>query len=95
VNYPDAPPAGVSGVEVVRQGRYMFGDALTSRTDPHGRPYYWIGGERSDEDESMRRKELVPGTDLWAIAKGAISVTAISLDLTHRTSQRRLKAALA
>ncbi len=95
VNYPDVAPAGVTGVDVVRQGRYMFGDSLTTRTDPHGRAYYWIGGERSDEDEAMRHKEQVPGTDLWSLARGAITVTAVSLDLTHGPTQRRLRDALA
>ena len=95
VNYPDVVPAAVTGVDVCRQGRYMFGDTLTSRTDPHGRPYYWIGGERSDEDEAKRHREQVPGTDLWSLARGAITVTAVSLDLTHRSAQKRLRDAFA
>ncbi|MEX2650334.1 MAG: 5'/3'-nucleotidase SurE [Alphaproteobacteria bacterium] len=95
VNFPDAAPGAVTGIEVVRQGRYMFGDAVTERLDPRGRPYYWIGGERSDEDEAMRHKERRRGTDLWALGQGAIAVTAIAMDLTHRTTQRRLQGVLA
>jgi len=95
VNYPDVPADKVTGIEVTRQGVYMFGDAVSERTDPRGRTYYWIGGEKSDEDECMRRKERVPGTDLWALGRGAISVTPISLDLTHAATRRTLREALA
>jgi 5'/3'-nucleotidase len=95
VNYPAVAPDAVTGIEVTRQGRYMFGDAVSGRTDPRGRRYYWIGGEKSDEDEGMRRKERVPGTDLWALGRGAISVTAVSLDLTHQPTRKALKRAFA
>jgi 5'-nucleotidase len=94
LNFPDAPPGAVTGVEVVRQGRYMFGDAVTERIDPRGRPYYWIGGERSDEDQNLRARERRRGTDLRALGRHAIAVTAIALDLTHRPTQRRLEGAL-
>jgi 5'-nucleotidase len=95
VNFPDVVPTAVTGVEVARQGRYMFGDAVTERLDPRGRPYYWIGAENSDSDPTMRARERRRGTDLWALGRGAISVTAVSLDLTHRATQRRLEEAFA
>ena len=95
VNYPDVAADKVTGVEVTRQGLYMFGDAVSKRTDPRGRTYFWIGGEKSDEDEGMRRKERVPGTDLWALGRGAISVTPVTLDLTHQPTRKALRQALA
>lgn len=95
VNFPDVVASAVTGVEVVRQGRYMYGDAITERLDPRGRPYFWIGGEKSDDDQAMRARERRKGTDLWALGRGAIAVTAISLDMTHRATQRRLEGAIA
>jgi 5'-nucleotidase len=76
VNFPDALPEQVSGIAVTRQGRRTIGDNLTQRIDPRGVPYYWIGPMR---DESPNE----PGTDIAAVAEGAVSVTPVFLDLTN------------
>ena len=88
VNFPDCPVAGVTGVEVVRQGKRKIGDELLERFDPRGEPYVWIGAQRLED-----RAET--GTDLEAVFRGAISVTPLSIDLTHRDTMARLKAVLA
>jgi len=76
VNVPKNP---VKGVRVTRQGRRRYHDELVERTDPRGKPYYWIGGDRPTGDV----QEV--DTDVWAIAEGFISVTPIHLDLTAHT----------
>jgi 5'-nucleotidase len=53
--------------------------------DPRGEPYFWIGGGR---DEERGRA----GTDLEAVHRGAVSVTPLSLDLTHEPTVKTLKA---
>jgi 5'-nucleotidase len=69
VNVPLGP---IRGVEITRQGRRRYHDLLIERTDPKGRPYYWIGGDRPTGDD----QEI--GTDIWAVANGSISITPIT-----------------
>ena len=45
------------------------------RFDGRGNPYYWLAYRRGEAT-------IVPGSDLDALAKGAISVTALRLNLT-------------
>ncbi len=85
VNFPNVPPASVTGVEVTRQGRRKIGGFMVEGVDPRGEPYFWIGGEREED----RGRE---GTDLEAVHRGAISVTPLSLDLTHQPTVHALKA---
>ena len=76
VNFPDLPPAEVKGISVARQGRHKIGDQLLERTDPRGRPYYWIGPLRETGDG-------VAGTDITEVSAGWITLTPILLDLTN------------
>jgi 5'-nucleotidase len=77
VNVPDRAPAEVAGVAITRLGRRVYRDVLIERKDPRGRPYYWIGGEPPSglEDE---------GTDIWALARGYVSISPVHLDMTAR-----------
>ena len=88
INFPDAEPAAVAGVEVAAQGRRDVGDLMMEqRKDPRGFPYYWIGF----------RKTVGPPpseTDLNAARQGRISITPLHLDLTHFETCARLRAAL-
>ena len=88
VNFPDLPADAVKGVVAAAQGRRKIGGKLEARLDPRGAPYYWIGTMRTEEP-------ALKGSDLAAIVKGAISVTPLFLDLTHKAMLRRLKEALA
>jgi len=55
------------------------------REDLRGRAYYWIGGpEEKGED--------VPGSDSAAVRSGLVSITPLSLDLTHRPALERMSA---
>jgi 5'-nucleotidase len=76
VNVPNMPAERIRGMRVTRMGRRTFKDPVVAKTDPRGRPYYWIGGE-----------EVVPesqvDTDYEAIEQGYISVTPLHLDMTH------------
>jgi 5'-nucleotidase len=84
VNFPDVPAAEVKGIAVVCQGRHKLGDEITERIDPRGRPYFWIGGLRT-EDRGTK------GTDLAAVSRGMVSVTPLTLDLSHREALGRMK----
>jgi 5'-nucleotidase len=76
VNVPSGPPEVLRGTRVTRLGHRVYGDALEKRHDPRGREYYWIGGH-----EPAWRPE--PDSDFLAVHEGFVSVTPLSLDLTH------------
>lgn len=63
------------GYVVTRQGLRVYRDQLDARTDPQGRPYYWIGGEPPSGVEA-------PGTDYGEVMRGYVSITPLHLDLT-------------
>ena len=88
VNFPPVPANEITGVAVTSQGRRKTGDHITRALDPRGRAYYWIGEQRMVEIAA-------PGTDVAAIADGAISVTPITLDFTDRATRDDLGRALA
>jgi len=86
VNFPDLAADKVGGIAVTTQGKRDPGLLhIDERADTWGTPYYWLGFER-------RLSTPAEGTDLWAIYKGLISVTPLSVNLTHRASLARLAA---
>jgi len=74
VNCP-ANGTGFAGTRVCRLGYTNWSGSVESRTDPRGRPYYWIGGERN-------RTENEGDSDAAAVAKGFVAITPIHYDLT-------------
>ncbi|WP_225007037.1 MULTISPECIES: 5'/3'-nucleotidase SurE [Novosphingobium] len=77
INVPNLPAAQIAGVKVTRQGQRLPGGFLpVRRVDERTVPYFWV-------KISPNAPELVEGTDLHAVAHGAISVTPMQLDLTH------------
>ncbi len=85
VNFPDVTAGRVTGIEITRQGHRKIGSDMARGTDPRGEPYYWIGAQR--REEHYRR-----GTDLEAVRRGAISVTPLTMDLTHAPTLKKMKA---
>jgi 5'-nucleotidase len=85
VNTPGIDPAQWGGVHSTRMGqRHYPDDKLLERQDPYGRPYYWLGG-------GLPKDALDDGTDVGAVANGYVSVTPITLDLTHYEFLAELK----
>lgn len=86
VNVPALPAADVRGIRVTRMGRRHYdANEVEQRRDPYGRPYYWLGGSFPVDEED-------PDTDVGAIQQGYVSVTPISLDLTHHAFLAGLRA---
>jgi len=83
VNFPDVDADAVTGMEVTAQGRRKIGGGLVPIADPAGRQYFWIGHGR---EEDRYRK----GADLEAVNRGAVSVTPLGNDLTHRPTMKAL-----
>lgn len=84
INFPDVEPDNVSGVEMTSQGKRKIGDGLVERHDPRGRPYIWIGPQRSGG-------EAPRGTDIEAVGRGAVSITPLNVDLTDTATLLRFK----
>lgn len=85
VNFPAIPWDQAKGVAITRLGRRVYRDELVSRSDPRGRPYYWIGGKPPGGVPDR-------GTDIWAVANGYVSITPVYLDMTayhYREDLRR------
>jgi 5'-nucleotidase len=86
VNFPPVPSTQVKGIEVTREGRRKLGDEIVESKDPRGVPYFWIGAQKQSSDYSS-------GTDLAAIDNDLISVSPLSINLTHRATMIKLKEA--
>jgi 5'-nucleotidase len=75
VNVPFLTEEKIRGICLTRQGLRVYHSRLDERTDPRGKPYYWIGG---DAPTGVPER----GTDVGALAEGFVSVTPLQLDLT-------------
>ena len=86
VNVPNVPAADVTGVAVTTQGRRQYVDRIERRTDPLGRPYYWLGGSLAEEAAGAEA-----GSDVRGVADGKITLTPIHLDMTAYSALPQLK----
>jgi 5'-nucleotidase len=75
VNVPNVPMEEIVGIEIARQGKQVYEEAVVEKKDPRGRTYYWIGGQLT----SWRPEE---STDYAAVNRNRVSVTPVHLDLT-------------
>ncbi len=88
INFPDVLHDAVQGVRVTTQGQRDLSDmVMDKRVDARGFPYYWIGFRREIGTPE-------PGTDIAAIAKGFVSLTALQLNLTDEPTMAALKKAI-
>lgn len=76
VNFPAMPLSEIKGTKLCPQGRRKLDDNLDRRVDPAGRPYIWIGGQRTIPFREH------PESDFEQIREGWITITPISLDMT-------------
>ena len=75
VNFPNVAPDQVNGLMVTNQGKLTHGLDIDERLDGRRNPYYWLAYRRE-------RPQVVAGSDIDALARGAISVTPLRLDMT-------------
>lgn len=76
VNYPDLPIDKLKGVRITRLGHRWYTDVVSKRQDPRGSQYYWICGAKE-----YRKNDV--GTDCRAIEDNEVSITPLTMDLTH------------
>ncbi|MEL0079869.1 MAG: 5'/3'-nucleotidase SurE, partial [Rhodospirillales bacterium] len=72
------------GKRYTRLGRRKPGGEIVERTDPAGRPYYWIGSKRV-------LGEVFNDTDIAATDQGYISVTPLTYDLTDKEALSKVQ----
>jgi 5'-nucleotidase len=84
VNVPFLLDDDIKGIRITRQGLRVYRDELVRREDPHGQPYYWIGGEPPTG-------VVEDGTDYGTLKDGYVSITPLQLDLTNYSSVRELE----
>ncbi len=85
INFPDAAPGEVEGIDICAQGKRDLQTAmLDRRIDARGNPYFWIGFKRV-------RSDPAEGTDLHAIYHRRIAVTPLHLNLTEHAVLETMK----
>ena len=84
INFPNVISSSVKGVAITEQGHRGDDVRLHENFDPRGDKYYWVG----PIDYHVSGPA---GTDLEAIANKKISITPLSIRLTHRPTLRKLK----
>jgi 5'-nucleotidase len=79
VNVPDLPHAALQGFEATRLGHRHRSEPVIQAVDPKGRAIYWVGAAGAEQDAG-------PGTDFNAVARGCVSITPLTVDLTRYTA---------
>jgi 5'-nucleotidase len=84
VNIPAKKQGLTPEIRVLPQGHYSMKDQeMVNCTDPRGKPYFWIG-------PPPKRDDLDQGYDVGALKVGHITVTPLSLNLTHHATLKKL-----
>lgn len=84
VNIPAIAYPEIQGHSFVRMGERVYKDRVERRDDPWGRPYYWQGGV-------VVMDPTEEGTDVWAVSRGFVSITPVSLDWTNQKLLERYR----
>jgi 5'-nucleotidase len=79
VNIPTAALTGQPAVRVVPMSVARYGEAFERRVDPRGRNYYWATNDPPPPPSAVE-------SDITALTAGAITITPLDYDLTHRAS---------
>lgn len=82
VNFPSEP----RGIRWTAQAVDQYDGRVVPGTDPMGREHYWF--------TVAPLERHTPGTDLWAVENGYISLTPLRLDLTDHDELERVAARL-
>ena len=84
INIPNIEYEQIKGYKITRLGRRHKAQAAIKQQNPRGEDIYWLGpvGHLADAGE---------GTDFYAVANGYVSITPLSIDLTHYAQHDSLK----
>lgn len=76
VNVPDVPHERLMEMEVTRLGKRHKAEPVVKSKTPRGDIVYWIGAAGGAQDAGE-------GTDFHAVARHAVSITPLQMDLTR------------
>lgn len=79
VNIPTRALAARPELRVVPMSVARYGEAFERRVDPRGRAYYWATNDPPPPPSPVE-------SDVTALAAGAVTLTPLDYDLTHRTA---------
>ena len=87
INFPDATPDKVKGIDVTVQGRRDIGSLIIEeRVDPRGMAYQWFGFDPTPLDIPVPER-----SDFLTVRTGGVSITPLHLDLSHHTTVDQLR----
>lgn len=75
VNIPKLPLEEIKGVNICRQANANWEEKFEKRTNPSGKPYYWLTGD-------FVNYEVGQDSDLWALDNGFVSIVPTMFDMT-------------
>ncbi|QLA18852.1 5'/3'-nucleotidase SurE [Desulfolutivibrio sulfoxidireducens] len=83
LNFPRGPMAAAKPLRACPQTQATYKDWFDERTDPRGRPYYWLDG-------IIPGKSVIPGTDRDLLTQGHVTLTPLRFDFTDTHTLSRL-----
>lgn len=83
INFPDIPVEEIKGIRFAKQGNGIWINEYEKRTDPHGKPYYWMCGEFMDTDSSETG-------DHHVVENKYISIVPHMIDTTDYNEMKRM-----
>ncbi len=84
VNVPDVPQDQLRGAEVTRLGKRHKAEPVMKSATPRGDVVYWIGAAGGAQDAGE-------GTDFYAVAGKAVSITPLQMDLTRFSQMQEIQ----
>lgn len=84
INFPGLPSASIKGIRLCPHGRRRINEKLDRRVDPRGRPYFWVAGPGVEPFDAH------PEADYNQLEAGFITITPLTMDLTHHLYLREL-----
>lgn len=85
VNFPKKQEEEIKGIKMVRQNYGYWKEEFDSRKDPHGRPYFWLGGE------FVNREPENQDNDIWALENNYVAIVPVHFDMTDYKALEILK----
>ncbi len=76
LNVPDLPYDQINGMEVTRLGKRSHSEPIICEISAEGDSVYRIGRPGAEDDAGT-------GTDFYAVKQGKVSITPLSIDMTH------------
>ncbi len=85
VNFPKNSGHPLQGIKIVRQTNGFWKEEFDARKDPHGRPYFWMGGEFVNHEPQNE------DTDVWCMENNYVGIVPCKTDLTDYEAIETLK----